>query len=44
MVPRLIKLPWIPDERQWLDGLTVAAEEPIRNRVMLGRVIKPGER
>lgn len=35
LVPRLIKLPWIPDEQQWLDVLTVAADEPIRNRVML---------
>jgi len=35
LVPRLIKLPWIPDERQWLDVLAVAAREPIRNRVML---------
>ena len=35
LVPRLIKLPWIPDERQWLDVLAVAAKEPIRNRVML---------
>jgi len=35
LVPRLIKLPWIPDERQWLDVLAVAAKEAIRNRVML---------
>jgi integrase/recombinase XerD len=35
LVPRLIKLPWIPDERQWLDVLAIAAAEPIRNRVML---------
>jgi len=35
LVPRLIKLPWIPDERQWLDVLAVTAKEPIRNRVML---------
>jgi integrase/recombinase XerD len=35
LVPRLIKLPWIPDERQWLEVLAVAAREPIRNRVML---------
>jgi len=34
-VPRLIKLPWIPDERQWLELLAVASREPIRNRVML---------
>ena len=35
LVPRLSKLPWIPDERQWLEVLAVAAREPIRNRVML---------
>ncbi|MCW2940510.1 MAG: integrase family protein, partial [Actinomycetia bacterium] len=35
LVPRLVKLPWIPDEQQWLQVLAVAAEEPIRNRVML---------
>lgn len=35
LVPRLVKLPWIPDERQWLDVLDVASREPIRNRLML---------
>ena len=35
LVPRLIKLPWIPDERQWLDVLAVASREAVRNRVML---------
>ncbi|ELB92285.1 MULTISPECIES: tyrosine-type recombinase/integrase [unclassified Rhodococcus (in: high G+C Gram-positive bacteria)] len=35
LVPRLTKLPWIPSERQWADILTAAAEEPVRNRVML---------
>jgi len=35
LVPRMTKLPWIPDERQWLELLTVAAEEGIRNRLML---------
>jgi integrase/recombinase XerD len=35
LVPRLTKLPWIPDERQWLELLAVASREPIRNRVML---------
>jgi integrase len=34
-VPRLTKLPWIPTEQQWTDILAVAAEEPVRNRVML---------
>ncbi|MEY9932443.1 integrase/recombinase XerD [Catenulispora sp. GP43] len=35
LVPRLVKLPWIPSEQQWLDVLAAAADEPIRNRVML---------
>jgi site-specific recombinase XerD len=35
LVPRLTRLPWIPNEQQWLEILPVAREEPIRNRVML---------
>jgi integrase/recombinase XerD len=35
LVPRLVKLPWIPDERQWAAVLRTAADEPVRNRVML---------
>ena len=35
LVPRLTRLPWIPNEQQWLEILQVAREEPIRNRVML---------
>lgn len=35
LVPRLVKLPWIPDEQQWMELLAVASREPIRNRVML---------
>ncbi|MBT2401679.1 site-specific integrase [Streptomyces sp. ISL-100] len=35
LVPRLTKLPWIPSDQQWLDVLTVARDEPVRNRVML---------
>ena len=35
LVPRLVKLPWIPDERQWAAVLETAAGEPARNRVML---------
>jgi integrase/recombinase XerD len=34
LVPRLVKLPWIPDEGQWLELLEVASHEPIRNRLM----------
>ncbi|MFI6585562.1 hypothetical protein [Embleya sp. NPDC050493] len=40
LVPRLKKLPWIPSERQWLDLLDVAREEPVHNRLMLAL---PGE-
>jgi integrase/recombinase XerD len=35
LVPRLVKLPWIPDEQQWAAILQTAADEPARNRVML---------
>jgi site-specific recombinase XerD len=35
LVPRQVKLPWIPTEQQWLDILAVAAAAPPRNRVML---------
>lgn len=35
LVPRLTKLPWIPNDSQWMEILAVAAEEPVRNRVML---------
>jgi integrase/recombinase XerD len=35
LVPRVVKLPWIPTERQWSAILVVAAAEPPRNRVML---------
>ncbi|WP_329612514.1 site-specific integrase [Streptomyces brevispora] len=35
LVPRLTKLPWIPDEDQWLRILHVAQSEPVRNRLML---------
>jgi len=35
LVPRMVKLPWIPTEQQWLDFLQVARGEDIRNRVML---------
>lgn len=35
LVPRLVKLPWVPTEQQWLDVLAVFRDEPIRNRLML---------
>ena len=34
LVPRMVKLPWIPSEAEWLRLLGVVADEPIRNRVM----------
>jgi len=35
LVPRFTRLPWIPSEEEWQAVLTVARDEPIRNRVML---------
>jgi len=35
LIPRLTRLPWIPTEPQWMEFLAVAAEERVRNRVML---------
>lgn len=35
LVARMVKLPWIPTDRQWLDVLAVFRHEPVRNRVML---------
>lgn len=35
LVPRLVKMPWIPTDQQWLDVLAVFRDEPIRNRLML---------
>lgn len=35
LVPRLVKLPWIPAEQEWLDVMAVFRDEPIRNRLML---------
>lgn len=35
LVARMVKLPWIPTDQQWLDVLAVFRDEPIRNRVML---------
>jgi integrase/recombinase XerD len=35
LIPRLVKLPWIPDEQQWRQVLAIATGESIRNRVML---------
>ena len=35
LVPRQVRLPWIPDEADWQAILEAARGEPIRNRVML---------
>ena len=35
LVPRMVKLPWIPAEAEWLRMLEVFRGEPVRNRVML---------
>jgi len=35
LVPRMVKLPWIPGEAEWLQLLEVFRAEPVRNRVML---------
>ena len=35
LVPRLVRLPWIPAEQEWLDVLAVFRGEPARNRLML---------
>lgn len=35
LVPRMVKVPWIPAEQQWLDVLEVFRVEPVRNRLML---------
>ncbi len=35
LVPRQVRLPWIPDEADWRAILEAARHEPIRNRTML---------
>ena len=35
LVPRMVKLPWVPTEQQWLELLEVFRKEPVRNRLML---------
>ncbi len=35
LLPRYQKLPWIPNEAEWVAILAVACREPIRNRTML---------
>jgi integrase len=35
LVARMVKLPWIPTDQEWLDVLGVFRSEPIRNRLMI---------
>lgn len=35
LIPRFTKLPWVPTDDQWTTILSVAREQPIRNRFML---------
>jgi integrase/recombinase XerD len=35
LVPRFTKLPWIPSDAEWRLIVTVARQEPLRNRLML---------
>lgn len=35
LVPRMVKLPWIPGEAEWLRLLEAFRLEPVRNRLML---------
>lgn len=35
LVPRFVRLPWIPTDEQWRGVLSVAATEPLRTRLML---------
>ncbi len=35
VVPRMVKLPWIPSEAEWMQVLDVFRAEPVRNRLML---------
>ena len=44
LVPRLTKLPWIPNEQEWLAVLAVAADGSARNRLMLALAYDAGLR
>jgi len=44
LIPRYRKLPWIPDEQQWLAVLEAAKAESLRNRVMLAFAYDAGLR
>jgi integrase len=44
LVPRFIKLPWIPSDDQWRQILGAASVEPLRNRLMLALAYDAGLR
>jgi len=44
LLPRFSRLPWIPTDDQWQEILTVAKDEPIRNRVMFALAYDAGLR
>jgi site-specific recombinase XerD len=44
LIPRYCKLPWIPNEQQWLAVLEATKEEGLRNRVMLAFAYDAGLR
>ena len=44
LIPRYRKLPWIPNEQQWLAVLDATKEEGLRNRVMLAFAYDAGLR
>lgn len=44
LIPTYKKLPWIPDEQQWLAILEAAKSEPLRNRLMLALAYDAGLR
>lgn len=44
LLRRFTRLPWIPTDEQWRTVLSVAADEPIRNRLMLAIAYDAGLR
>jgi integrase/recombinase XerD len=44
ILPRYKKLPWIPNDEQWLDLLQVAKDAPVRTRFMLALAYDAGLR
>src|SRR6266700_3942834 len=44
LIPHYTKLPWIPNETEWMAILQAVKQEPIRNRTMLARGYHSGVR